>query len=145
MIFCVICFHSYLYLLPMTYVGFNLHFCIFLRVSLVAQWWRICLQCKRCGFNPWVGKIPCRRKWQPTPVFLLGKPHRQGGLVGYSPWGHKRARHGLATKQQQQHLKEEAQSMILELCYFHIKAFSVWIFFFWTVVDTSCHLCSVKF
>ena len=29
---------------------------------------------KRCGFNPWVGKIPWRRAWQPTPVFLLENP-----------------------------------------------------------------------
>ena len=35
------------------------------------------------------GKIPRRRKWQPTPVFLPGKSHRQRRLVGYSPWGHK--------------------------------------------------------
>ena len=41
------------------------------------------------GFDPWVGKIPWRRKWQPTPVFLPGKPHGQRSLVGYSPWGHK--------------------------------------------------------
>ena len=39
------------------------------------------------GFNPWVGKIPWRRKWQPTPVFLPGKSHGQKSLVGYSPWG----------------------------------------------------------
>ena len=32
------------------------------------------------------GKIPWRKKWQPTPVFLLGKSHGQRGLVGYSPW-----------------------------------------------------------
>ena len=32
---------------------------------------------KRLKFNPWVGKIPRRRKWQPTLVFLLGKPHGQ--------------------------------------------------------------------
>ena len=31
----------------------------------------MCLQCRRPGFNPWVGKIPWSRKWQPTPVFLL--------------------------------------------------------------------------
>ena len=37
---------------------------------LVAQWWRIHLQCRRCGFSPWIGKIPWRRKWQPTLVFL---------------------------------------------------------------------------
>ena len=40
-------------------------------------------------FDPWVGKIPQRRPWQPTPVFLPGKFHRQRRLTGYSPWGHK--------------------------------------------------------
>ena len=44
----------------------------------------------RCGFDPWHGKIPWRRKWQPTPVFLPEKLHRQRSLVGYSPWGHKK-------------------------------------------------------
>ena len=33
----------------------------------------MCLQCKRLGFNPWMGKIPWRRAWQPTPAFLPGK------------------------------------------------------------------------
>ena len=41
------------------------------------------------GFDPWVGKIPWRRKWQPTPVFLPGKSHGQRSLAGYSPWGCK--------------------------------------------------------
>ena len=53
---------------------------------------KTCLQCrrhKRRGFNPWFGKIPWRRKWQPTPVFLPGKSHGQRSLAGYSPWGHK--------------------------------------------------------
>ena len=36
-----------------------------------------------------VGKIPWRRKWQPTPVFLPGKSHGQRNLPGYNPWGHK--------------------------------------------------------
>ena len=40
-------------------------------------------------FDPWVGKIPWRRVWQPTPVFFPGKFHGQRGLVGYSPWGCK--------------------------------------------------------
>ena len=35
-----------------------------------------CRRWKRCGFDPWVGKIPWRKKWQPTPVFLPGKSHR---------------------------------------------------------------------
>ena len=39
---------------------------------------------------PWVRKIPCRRKWQPTPVFLPGKLHGQRSLVGYSPLGCKK-------------------------------------------------------
>ena len=46
-------------------------------------------QCRRPRFNPWVGKIPCRKKWQPTLIFLPGKPHQQRTLVGYSPWGCK--------------------------------------------------------
>ena len=41
----------------------------------------------RPGFDPWLGKIPWRRAWQPAPVFLPGESHGQGSLVGYSPWG----------------------------------------------------------
>ena len=41
------------------------------------------------ALDPWVGKIPWRRKWQPTPVFLPGESYGQRGLVGYSPWGRK--------------------------------------------------------
>ena len=48
---------------------------------------------KRCGFDPSVGKIPWRRKWQPTPLFLPGEFHGQTSLVGYSPWGCKRIGH----------------------------------------------------
>ena len=44
---------------------------------------------RQSGFNPWVGKIPWRRKWQPTPVFLPGESHGQRDLVSYSLWGHK--------------------------------------------------------
>jgi len=50
---------------------------------------RVCRQCRRPGFDPWIRKIPWRREWQPTPVFLPGKSHGQRSLVGYSPWGHK--------------------------------------------------------
>ena len=49
-----------------------------------------CRRHKRCGFHLWVGKIPWRRKWQPTPVFLPGESHGQRSLVGYSPWGCKK-------------------------------------------------------
>ena len=37
----------------------------------------------------WVGKIPWRRAWQPTPVFLPGESLGQRSPEGYSPWGHK--------------------------------------------------------
>ena len=43
----------------------------------------------RPGFNPWVGKIPWRREWQPPPVFLPGEFCGQNNLLGYSPWGWK--------------------------------------------------------
>ena len=39
--------------------------------------------------DPWVGKVPWRRKWQPIPVLLPRKFHGWRSLVGYSPWGHK--------------------------------------------------------
>ena len=75
-----------------TYVGFGL------------PWWlsgkESSRQCWRGRFNPCVRKIPWRRKRQSTPVFLPGKSHGQGSLVGYSPWGHKRVEHDLLTKQQ---------------------------------------------
>ena len=39
--------------------------------------------------TPWVAKIPWRREWLPTPVFLPGESHGQRSLSGYSPWGHR--------------------------------------------------------
>ena len=48
-----------------------------------------CLQCRRPGADPQVRKILWRRTWQPTPVFLPGKPHEQRSLAGYGPWGCK--------------------------------------------------------
>ena len=56
---------------------------------LVAQWYRVCLQCRRPRFNPWVGKIPWRREWPSTPVFLPEEFHGRRSLAGYSPWGSK--------------------------------------------------------
>ena len=43
----------------------------------------------RSGFDPWVGKIPWKRKWQPTPVLFPGKFHGRRSLACYSPWGHR--------------------------------------------------------
>ena len=46
-------------------------------------------QCRRHGVDPWIRKIPWRRKWQPTTVFLPGEFHGQRSLAGYSPCSHK--------------------------------------------------------
>ena len=48
---------------------------------------RIRLQCRRSGFDLWVGKITWRRERLPTPVLLPGKSHGRRSLVGCSPWG----------------------------------------------------------
>ena len=59
---------------------------------LATHWLRqlsIHLQGRRLRFDPWVGKIPHRREWLPTAVFLPGVFHGQRSLVGYSPWGHR--------------------------------------------------------
>ena len=84
-----------------------LHLCRAPRL-LGFPWWlsgkESACQHRRCGFNPRVRKIPWRRVWQPTPVFLPGKSHGRRSQAGYSPWGCKRVRHDLATKQQQPRL-----------------------------------------
>ena len=75
------------------------------RMRSRASWWltgkESTCQCRSHEFNPWFGKIPWRRRWQPTPVFLPGKSHGPRSLAGYSPWGCKWVRHNLVTKQQQ--------------------------------------------
>ena len=48
-----------------------------------------CRRLKRPRFNSWVGKIPWRRAWPHTPVFLPGESCGQRSLAGCSPWGHK--------------------------------------------------------
>ena len=48
---------------------------------------RIFLQCRRTGFYPWVGQIPWRRDWLPTPVFLPGEFYGLRSLANYSPEG----------------------------------------------------------
>ena len=69
-------------------------------------WWlrskELAWQCRRHGFHPWVGNIPWRRKRQPAPVFLVGKYHGPGSLVGSISQGHKRVRRNSAAKQQRQ-------------------------------------------
>ena len=51
-------------------------------------------QFRRHVFDPWVRRIPWRREWQPTPVFLPGESHGQRSLGGHGPWSYKRVRRG---------------------------------------------------
>ena len=77
-------------------------------ISKMAQRVKCLLQCKRLGFDPWFRKIPWRKKWQPTPVFLPGKFCGQRSLVGYGSWGCKeldmteRTQHTLSKQRQYQ-------------------------------------------
>ena len=62
-------------------------------MSWELPWWlsgkEFACQCRGWKFDPWVGKIPWRREWQPTPVLLPGEFHGQRSLGGSSLWGHK--------------------------------------------------------
>ena len=82
----------------------KIFFKVYVHSYVGLPWWlsakESAYECRRLGFNPLVGKMPCRRKWQPTPGFLPGKSHGQRSLAGYSLWGRKRVRYDLATKQQ---------------------------------------------
>ena len=87
-------------------------------------WWlsgkESAYQCRRHRFNPWVGKIPWRRKRQLTPLFLPRKCHGQRSLAGYSPWGHERVRLNSATKYQQSSitltLSDSFNKQLLKAC-----------------------------
>ena len=72
---------------PLVFFPSSFSLCPF-GASLVAQMVKNQPETKS-GFDPWVGKIPWRTKWQATAVFLPGECHGQRSLVGYSPWGHK--------------------------------------------------------
>ena len=48
-----------------------------------------CRKYRRQAFDLWIGKIPWKKKWQPTPVSLPGESHGQRNLAGYSPWGRR--------------------------------------------------------
>ena len=74
------------------------------KVYVGLPWWlsdkESTCQCRRLGLDPWLRKIPWRRKWQPILVFLPGKSHGQRSPADNNPWGRKRIGHDLVTKQQ---------------------------------------------
>ena len=66
------------------------YFNIMLAIGEGLTWWLSSILPSRTGrFDPWVRKIPWRRKWQSITVLLRGKSHGQRSLAGYSPWGQK--------------------------------------------------------
>ena len=65
-----------------------------MKASLVSETIKNLLAMRRPGFDPWVGKIPWRREWQPITVFLPGEFHGERSLAGYSPWGCQESRLG---------------------------------------------------
>ena len=67
---------------------------------------------KRHGFDPWVRKIPCSRKWQPAPVSVPGKFHGQRSVAGYSPWDCKLL---YTTEQLSTHTSEKVEDSIIQV------------------------------
>ena len=82
-----------------------------------------CRRHKRHGFNPWVGKIPWSRKGQPTPIFLPGKFHGKGGLMGYSLWGHKEP--DMSEWTQTSYLQRQLEEWIIALSFGEIKVSNI--------------------
>ena len=82
-------------------------------------WWlsgkESAFQFRRRNFDPWVGKIPCRRQRQLTPAFFPGESHGQRSLMGCSPWGRKRVEHDAVTN------NNRSMSYTLNLIGFHMK------------------------
>ena len=78
----------------------------------------ICPQCKRCRFDPWVGKIPWRRRWQPTPVSLPGKSHGQRNRAGYTQFmGSQRVGYDWMTNYSYEMETVSSLRMIRRMCF----------------------------
>ena len=83
-----------------------------------------CRRCRRHGFTPWFRKIPQRRAWQPTPVFLPGASHGQKSLVGHSPRRHSQKRLS-ARARTHTHIHSPSQGLCTPLpCVWFLQGFS---------------------
>ena len=109
----------------------------------MAQQQRICLQCRRPRFDPWVGKISLRRAQQPTPVFLPGESHGQRSLASYNPWGCKERDMTEATEHTCMHAehgvpKSEISSVKMSRILAGLRALEVgWLTWKWLQVATE--------
>ena len=89
--------------------------------------YRICLQCGRSGFVPWVKRIPLRRAWLHTLVFLPGEFHGQRCLEGYSPWECKQSDTTVYVLLMIWALQAISHLVINTLCRNHLFPFSKWV------------------
>ena len=101
---------------------FSPPFSVFTHVCVLPRW----LSKESACFHPWVGKVPWRRQWQPTPVFSPGESHGQRSLVGHSP-GVTRSRAWLGDSQQ--HVCTSPSSVSLTFALSFIKTLSYCIVF----------------
>ena len=92
--------------------------------SLVAQKVKNLPAIQETGFDPWLRKIPQRKKWQLTPIFLPGEVHGQRSLVGFSPWGRKE----LDTTEQLAHIYH-SQIFYIEYRFDFLNLFLTFFFF----------------
>ena len=88
-------YYPYWFIECLLYTGIIIQLC-FLWASLVTQMVKNVPSVQETSFDPWIRKIPWRRKWLPTQVLLPGEFHGQRSLVDYSPWG-CRVRHDWVT------------------------------------------------
>ena len=107
-----------------------------------------CRRCMRYGFDPWVGKIPWRRAWQPTLVFLPGESHGQRSQAGYSPWGHKESD---TTEQVSMHITCQCSIVYITRIFFthssvdgHLRFFHVLATVNSAAVNTGVHVSFLK-
>ena len=90
----------------------------YIRTSFVAQTVKNLPVIQEAWFNPQVGKIPWRRIWQPTPVFLPEEAHGQRSLAGYNPWGCKEldTTEQITLSQHQGHIYRYMHVLVAQLC-----------------------------
>ena len=96
--------------------------CLFFKLGYIC-FKTVCLQCRTPGFDPWVGKIPWRRKRQSTPGLLPGKSHGRRSLAGYSPWGPKES-----DTTERLHFHFHALKCCVSFCYTAVKQLYVYIY-----------------
>jgi len=108
------------------YMSFYLWACIMCTVTRIKElsWWlsgkESACQCRRYGFDPWVGKTPLEKEMAAHSNILAGKLHGQRGLAGYSPWGHERVRHDSATTyHHHQHVRTPISLPVILLSVYH--------------------------